>query len=70
MAGNLGLDVDLVPGDWRRGVQAEQVFDRLSADAGHAVKAVTVVHNETSTGTASRIPQIRAAIDAPGIRRC
>jgi alanine-glyoxylate transaminase/serine-glyoxylate transaminase/serine-pyruvate transaminase len=64
MAANLGLDVDLVPGDWRSGVRPEQVFDRLSADASHAVKAVTVVHNETSTGTESSIPEIRAAIDA------
>ena len=64
MAGRLGLGVDLVPGDWRHGVQPGQVFERLSADAGHAVKAVTVVHNETSTGTESSIPQIRAAIDA------
>jgi alanine-glyoxylate transaminase/serine-glyoxylate transaminase/serine-pyruvate transaminase len=63
MAANLGLDVDLAPGDWRSGVRPERVFDRLSADAGHAVKAVTVVHNETSTGTVSNIPQIREAID-------
>jgi alanine-glyoxylate transaminase / serine-glyoxylate transaminase / serine-pyruvate transaminase len=64
MAGRLGLEVDLVPGDWRSGVRPEQVFERLSADAGHAVKAVTVVHNETSTGVESSIPRIRAAIDA------
>jgi len=64
MAQRLGLDVDLVPGDWRSGVRPEQVFERLSADAGHAVKAVTVVHNETSTGVESGIQQIRAAIDA------
>jgi len=64
MAQRLGLDVDLVPGDWRSGVRPEQVFERLSADAGHAVKAVTVVHNETSTGVECDIPQIRAAIDA------
>jgi alanine-glyoxylate transaminase / serine-glyoxylate transaminase / serine-pyruvate transaminase len=64
MAGQLGLDVDLVPGDWRSGVAPERVFEKLSADAAHAIKAVTVVHNETSTGTASRIPEIRAAIDA------
>ena len=66
MAERLGLDVDLVPGDWRSGVRPEQVFERLSADAGHAVKAVTVVHNETSTGVESSIPRIRAAIDAAG----
>jgi alanine-glyoxylate transaminase/serine-glyoxylate transaminase/serine-pyruvate transaminase len=64
MAAQLGLGVDLVPGDWRHGVAPEQVHERLSADAGHAIKAVTVVHNETSTGAASRIPEIRAAIDA------
>jgi len=64
MARRLGLDVDIVAGDWRSGVRPEQVFERLSADAGHAIKAVTVVHNETSTGVESSIPQIRAAIDA------
>ena len=64
MAARLGLDVDLVPGDWRSAVAPEQVFDKLSADARHAVKAVAVVHNETSTGTVSNIPEIRAAIDA------
>ncbi len=64
MAANLGLDVELVPGDWRSGVAPGQVFDRLSADAAHAIKAVTVVHNETSTGIVSSIPEIRAAIDA------
>jgi alanine-glyoxylate transaminase/serine-glyoxylate transaminase/serine-pyruvate transaminase len=66
MAGRLGLEVDLVPGDWRRGVDPAQVHERLSADRGHSIKAVTVVHNETSTGVASRIPRIRAAIDSAG----
>ena len=66
MAVQLGLDVDFVPGDWRRGVAPGQVFDKLSADLRHEIRAVTVVHNETSTGTTSRIPQIRAAIDAAG----
>ena len=64
MTANLGLDVDLVPGDWRSAVRPEQVFDRLSADDGHAVKAVTVVHNETSTGAVSNIQEIRSAIGA------
>src|ERR1019366_7564387 len=63
MAGKLGLEVDLVPGDWRQGVQPGQVLEKLSADPGHQVKAVTVVQNETSTGAASQIPLIRAAID-------
>jgi alanine-glyoxylate transaminase/serine-glyoxylate transaminase/serine-pyruvate transaminase len=66
MASRLGLEVDLVPGDWRHGVDAAQVHERLSADRGHSIKAVTVVHNETSTGVASRIPRIRAAIDDAG----
>ena len=66
MAGRFGLEVDLVPGDWRRGVDPAEVHERLSADRGHSIKAVTVVHNETSTGVASRIPRIRAAIDSAG----
>jgi len=66
MAAQLGLGVDFVPGDWRHGVDPEQVFEKLSADSGHTIKAVTVVHNETSTGVASRIPQVRAAINAAG----
>jgi alanine-glyoxylate transaminase / serine-glyoxylate transaminase / serine-pyruvate transaminase len=64
MASKLGLDVVVVPGDWRRGVQAEQVHDALAADAGHQIKAVTIVQNETSTGCASRIPLVRAAMDS------
>ena len=63
MARKFGLDVDLVPGDWRRGVQASQVGEKLTADPGHEVKAVTIVQNETSTGCASQIPLIRAAMD-------
>ena len=63
MAGRLGLDVELIPGDWRHGVDPAQVADKLAADPGHRIKAVCVVHNETSTGVASRIPEIRAAID-------
>jgi alanine-glyoxylate transaminase/serine-glyoxylate transaminase/serine-pyruvate transaminase len=63
MAGRLGLDIDFVPGDWRRGVDPALVEEKLAADRGHLVKAVCVVHNETSTGVRSRIPEIRAAID-------
>ena len=66
MAERLGLEVDWVPGDWRRGVDPELVGERLAADSGHAVKAVTVVHNETSTGVASRVGEVRAAIDGAG----
>jgi alanine-glyoxylate transaminase/serine-glyoxylate transaminase/serine-pyruvate transaminase len=66
MAGRLGLDVELVPGDWRRGVDPAQVAEKLRADREHRIKAVCVVHNETSTGVTSRIPEIRAAIDREG----
>jgi alanine-glyoxylate transaminase/serine-glyoxylate transaminase/serine-pyruvate transaminase len=61
-----GLAVDFVAGDWRTGVRPEVVEAKLAEDRGHAVKAVAVVHNETSTGVASRIPEIRRAIDAAG----
>src|SRR6266852_4044391 len=63
MATRLGLDIDLLPGDWRHGVDPAQLAEKLAADPEHRVKAVCVVHNETSTGVASRIPEIRAAID-------
>ena len=63
MADRLQLAVDFVPGDWRRGVDPAAVEARLAADKGHAIKAVAVVHNETSTGVTSRIPLVRQAID-------
>jgi alanine-glyoxylate transaminase/serine-glyoxylate transaminase/serine-pyruvate transaminase len=63
MAGRLGLDIDFVPGDWRHGVDPAQLAEQLAADREHRIKAVCIVHNETSTGVTSRIPEIRAAID-------
>jgi alanine-glyoxylate transaminase / serine-glyoxylate transaminase / serine-pyruvate transaminase len=63
MAGRLGLEIEFVPGDWRHGVDPALVEEKLAGDREHRVKAVCVVHNETSTGVASRIPEIRAAID-------
>src|SRR5271165_2946329 len=63
MATRLGLDIDFVPGDWRHGVDPALVEEKLAADKEHAVKAVCVVHNETSTGVTSRIAEIREAID-------
>jgi alanine-glyoxylate transaminase/serine-glyoxylate transaminase/serine-pyruvate transaminase len=63
MAGRLGLEVQFVPGDWRHGVDPALVEETLAADPEHRIKAVCIVHNETSTGVASRIPEIRAAID-------
>ena len=66
MAERLGLEVDWVAGDWRNGASPEVVAERLGEDSGHAIKAVMVVHNETSTGVASRVPDVRAAIDSAG----
>ena len=63
IARKLGLEIDWIAGDWRHGVDAAQVHERLSADTGHAIKAIAVVHNETSTGVTTRIPPIRKAID-------
>jgi alanine-glyoxylate transaminase/serine-glyoxylate transaminase/serine-pyruvate transaminase len=66
MATKLGLSVDLVPTDWRRGVDPAAVEAKLKEDKQHSIKAVCVVHNETSTGATSRIGAIRKAIDAAG----
>jgi alanine-glyoxylate transaminase / serine-glyoxylate transaminase / serine-pyruvate transaminase len=55
-----------LPWAWRRGVQAELIEARLRQDAGHAIRAVCVVHNETSTGVTSDIAAVRRAIDAAG----
>ena len=63
MARRLDLRADFVPGDWRRGVDPAAVEQKLRGDAQHEIRAVCVVHNETSTGVTSRIPEIRAAID-------
>lgn len=63
MAEKLGLIVDWVPSDWRRGVDPAEAEARLRADRDRAIKAVMVVHNETSTGCLSRIGDIRAAMD-------
>ena len=63
IAEKLGLEVDLIHGDWRHGVDPRAVEARLVEDREHAIKAVCVVHNETSTGVASRIPLVRHAID-------
>lgn len=66
VADRLGLDVDLVPGDWRAGVEPQLVEDRLRRDTNGRIRAVMVVHNETSTGVTTNIPDIRTAIDAAG----
>ena len=68
MATRLGLKAEVItlPGieGWRRGVQADLIEARLKADTQHAIKAVCVVHNETSTGVTSNIAAVRRAIDA------
>lgn len=66
MAGRLGLEVDLIEGDWRHGADPEAIEKRLRADAEKRIRAVCVVHNETSTGVTSRIAEVRKAIDAAG----
>jgi alanine-glyoxylate transaminase / serine-glyoxylate transaminase / serine-pyruvate transaminase len=63
MACNLGLRIDLIPGDWRHGVDAARVAEKLAGDRDHEIKAVMVVHNETSTGVTTNIPAVRRAID-------
>ncbi|HCV27609.1 MAG TPA: serine--glyoxylate aminotransferase, partial [Dehalococcoidia bacterium] len=64
MARKLGIEVDFISGDWRRGVDPDQIEARLAEDSGHQIKAVAVVHNETSTGVTSRIAEVRGAIDS------
>jgi alanine-glyoxylate transaminase / serine-glyoxylate transaminase / serine-pyruvate transaminase len=63
MAERLGLTVEFVPGDWRHGADPSLVESRLTADRSHRIKAVAVVHNETSTGVTSNIDQIRRSVD-------
>ena len=64
MALKLGLKPEFLPGDWRSGADPQAVEKRLRADGEKRIKAVCVVHNETSTGVASRIAEVRKAIDA------
>jgi len=66
MADRLGLEPEFLPSDWRRAADPEAIRERLAADTGHEIKAVCVVHNETSTGCAARLPEIRQAIDGTG----
>ncbi|HEX5121503.1 MAG TPA: aminotransferase class V-fold PLP-dependent enzyme [Pseudonocardiaceae bacterium] len=66
MAVKLGLVVDFVPGDWRHGVDPDVVRRMLADDPDHQIRAVCVVHNETSTGVVSPVADVRRAIDAAG----
>lgn len=66
LAGRLGLQVEVIPGDWRHGADPAEIGRRLAADEDRTIKAVCVVHNETSTGVTSRVPEVRAALDSAG----
>jgi alanine-glyoxylate transaminase / serine-glyoxylate transaminase / serine-pyruvate transaminase len=66
MAARLRLRPEFIGSDWRGGVDPQRIESRLNEDAGHSIKAVCVVHNETSTGATSRIDKVRKAIDAAG----
>lgn len=64
MARRLGLEADVIETDWRIGADANLIERKLRADTAHKIKAVCVVHNETSTGSLSRLDEVRRAIDA------
>ena len=66
MASRLGLETEFLATDWRRGVDPQQVEDRLRADTENKIKAVCIVHNETSTGSASRVNEVRLAMNKAG----
>ncbi len=66
LAEKLGLKPDFLPGDWRHGADVEAIAARLGEDKAHEIRAVCVVHNETSTGCTSDIAAVRKAIDEAG----
>jgi alanine-glyoxylate transaminase / serine-glyoxylate transaminase / serine-pyruvate transaminase len=63
VARRMGLDVEVIPGDWRHGADPETIGQRLADDKAHAIKAVCIVHNDTATGITSRVAEIRRVID-------
>ncbi|MEQ9425623.1 MAG: aminotransferase class V-fold PLP-dependent enzyme [Cyclobacteriaceae bacterium] len=63
LAEKIGLKVKTIASDWRRGVEAHRIKEALAADDTHEIKAVMVVHNETSTGVTSNLEAVRKAID-------
>jgi alanine-glyoxylate transaminase/serine-glyoxylate transaminase/serine-pyruvate transaminase len=66
VARRMGFDVEVIGGDWSRGVLPDAIEARLREDADHKIKAILIVHNETSTGVTSRLPAVRQAIDRAG----
>src|SRR5204862_2842388 len=63
MATKLGLKPEFITTDWRSGAKPDDIAARLKEDGAHEIKAVCVVHNETSTGCVSHIDEVRKAID-------
>lgn len=63
MAKKFGLEVDFVPTNWRHGADPQVIEEKLKADTEHKIKSVNIVHNETSTGVASRVAEIRQAMN-------
>ena len=63
LARRLGLETEVIAGDWRSGVNSQNIEERLINDPNHEIKAVCIVHNETSTGVTSKIKPVRDAID-------
>lgn len=66
LARKLGLVTETLPSDWRHGVDAAVIEQRLREDREHRIKAVCIVHNETSTGVLSNVPAVRQAMDRAG----
>lgn len=66
MAKKFGLEVDFVPTNWRHGVDPQIVEEKLKEDTQGRIKSVNIVHNETSTGVASRVAEVRQAMDNAG----
>ena len=64
LAKKLGFEPDFIEGDWRHGAPADAIEAKLAEDTGHQIKAVCVVHNETSTGVVSNVANVRKALDA------
>ena len=66
LADKLGLQAEFIQGDWRSGADPSQIEAYLAEDKAHSIKAVCVVHNETSTGSVSPISEVRKGIDSAG----
>lgn len=66
MAAKLGLDAEIIDSDWRAGADAALIEARLAGDKSHTIKAVCVVHNETSTGCVTNVAAVRKALDRAG----